>query len=94
VFEERRRPAPSRVLSRKRRKKASYPDYRPGNEGTSWPSETLLQSAKDSPFPFGSQTTDGRRLIGRERQLQVTDDSVDDGVFRQEDNSLHPPAAL
>jgi len=35
----------------------------------------------------------GRRLLGDERQLQVTDDPVDDRVLRKESDDLHPPAA-
>jgi hypothetical protein len=39
------------------------------------------------------ENADGRRLLRRERQLQVTDDPVDDRRLGQESDNLHPPAA-
>ena len=35
----------------------------------------------------------GRRLLGHERQLEVTDDPVDDRVIGQERHDLHRPSA-
>jgi len=34
-----------------------------------------------------------RRLLGGERQLQMTDDPVHDGILCEESYDLHPPAA-
>ena len=35
----------------------------------------------------------GRRLLGSERQLEVIDDPIHDGVLREEGDDLHPAAA-
>jgi hypothetical protein len=35
----------------------------------------------------------GRRPLSRKRQLQLTDDRIDDGVVRKKGHDLHPPPA-
>jgi hypothetical protein len=40
------------------------------------------------------KNTLGRRLLRDERQLQVINDPVHDGILRQESNNLHPIPAL
>jgi hypothetical protein len=85
------RPAPPQAADR-----ADRPGIRP-NEGRPLPSPYAPLFVL--PALFGRhqgrlfEDINRRRLLGHERQLQVTDDPVDDRVLGQEGHNSHPPPA-